>query len=77
MVRIRPQVLPVPMTITGMTQCLSRSAALAQDQGAFCIPGENSPSMVSPVSLKDRNISKMAIRKLGIAWPRNPMVVKR
>ena len=76
MVRIRPQVFPVPITMTGMTQCLSRSTTLAQDQGAFCIPGENRPSMVSPVSLKDRNISRIAIRKLGTACPKKPMAVK-
>ena len=48
MTRIIPAVPDVPMTITGIHRCHSRSTNRANDQLAFWNSGENSPPALTP-----------------------------
>ena len=75
MMRINPAVPAVPITITGMGRCASRSITRPTLHGALRYCGENRPPTDSPNSLKNRNIRISASRKLGVARPTKPTVV--
>ena len=65
----------VPMTITGIHRCWSRSHTRAQLHAAFCMSGENSPPTLVPKYVNEMNIRISASRKLGVARPRKPTSV--